>query len=337
MHEKTNIEERCRRILENNGGLIADKARTILLEDPALKDLRQPLEFVLKNWRDLTPALMSLSCQAVGGRPHETDDVALAMCLMHLSFYVWDDIIDNAQSRSFKPTLFGKFGEATSLIIGGLASAKAFSILNKMDLETGKRQIISELSWNLWTSMAHAETVALRSRTQKTFSSRKKFWKIKSQASDLETCLRMGATVGNGSESEIDHLGKYGFYLGVILALRNDFFVSVNLTLELAEKIRSGRLPYSLLWACDRSEKLRRKIENLAYEKTIEQTQLKEIVQGTLATKALDYTARNITKYTKKAKDEVIYLKKNSASQTLKSIIDFQPRLFMESLSMFQA
>ena len=69
MYEKNNIEERCDKILEDNGGKIADKARTILLEDPALKDLRPPLEFISKNWRDLlTPALMSLSCEAVGGQ-----------------------------------------------------------------------------------------------------------------------------------------------------------------------------------------------------------------------------------------------------------------------------
>jgi geranylgeranyl diphosphate synthase type I len=131
MYEKYNIEERCRKILEDNGGVIADKARTILLEDPALKDLRPPLEFISKNWRDpLTPALMSLSCQAVGGRPDKTHDAALAMSLMNLSFYVWDDIIDNAPHKLLKPTLFGKFGEGPALIVGGLTAEKDFTILN---------------------------------------------------------------------------------------------------------------------------------------------------------------------------------------------------------------
>jgi hypothetical protein len=43
MYEKYTVEERCHKILEDNGGVIADKARTILLEDPALKYLRPPL------------------------------------------------------------------------------------------------------------------------------------------------------------------------------------------------------------------------------------------------------------------------------------------------------
>jgi geranylgeranyl pyrophosphate synthase len=337
MYEKYNVEERCRKILEDNGGFIADKARTILLEDPALKDLRHPLEFISKNWRDLTPALMSLSCEAVGGRPEETYDSALAMCLMHLSFYVWDDIMDNARSKSFKPTLFGKFGAGTSLIIGGLASAKAFLILNEMNMKKKKRQTITNLVWELWTTMARAETVTLRLQSQKIPSHRKKFLKIKTEAKDTETCLRIGAVVGNGSESEINHLGKYGLCLGIIVKLWNDFRVSANLTLELAEKIRSGKLPYSLMWARDQSETLQKKLDALIGKNTIEQTQIKDIVQETLATKALEYTARNVKKYMKKAKKELTYLKKNSASQTLESFVGFQPRLFMESLSLSQA
>jgi geranylgeranyl pyrophosphate synthase len=336
MYEKYNAEKLCRKILEDNGGYVADKARTILLEDPALKDLRLPLEFLSKNWRDLTPALMSLSCEAVGGRPEETYDVALAMSLMHLSFYILDDIIDSARSKSFKPTLFGEFGGATSLIIGGLASAKAFSILNEINMGRGKRQIINRLVWDLLARMAKAETVNLRLRRKKNYSHACKIWKIRMEAADTETCLRMGAIVGNGSGNDIDHLGKYGFCLGVISALWTDFRVSVNLTLELAEKIRSGKLPYSLLWACSRSEKLRRKIEGLTEANTIEQTHIREIVEDILAANAFDNTDRNIKRYTKLAKDELICLKKNNATQTLKSFVDFQPALFTESLSMFQ-
>ncbi len=334
MNEKYTVEERCRKILEDNGGAVADKARTILLEDKTLKDLRPPLEFISKNWRDLTPALTRLSCEAVGGQPDEANDVALAMCLMHLSFYIWDDMIDNAQSKSFKPTLVGEFGGGTSLIIGGLASAKAFSILNEMDMEKTKRQTITRLVWRLWTQMARAETVVARLRSKKRFSHEKKMWKIKMEAIDLETCLRIGAIIGKGSENEIHHLGKYGFYLGVIVALRNDFRVSVNLTLELTEKIRSGRLPYSLLWACDQSEKLQRKTEKLIDANRIEKTQIKEIVQDTLDTQVLDHIAKNITRYSKKAKGELFYLKKNNTTYALKSLVDFQPRLFREGLSM---
>src|SRR3972149_1882334 len=261
MNEKCTSEERCRKILEEHGGIVADKARTILLNEPALVDLRAPLEFISKNWRDpLTPALMSLSCQAVGGRPEETHEVALAMNLMHLSFYIWDDIIDKAAFKSFKPTLLGKFGEGTALIIGGLASAKAFTILNRLKTGTAKYRTISTFIWDLWVKMAQAESTSLSWRSEENFSYRKKFWKIKAEANDIGTCLRIGAVIGNGSETEINNLGNYGLCLGLILELWKDFRTSVNLTLELAEKIRNRAFPYTVLWASQHSEKIRRKI-----------------------------------------------------------------------------
>jgi geranylgeranyl pyrophosphate synthase len=333
MYEKYSNEERCHRILEDNGGANADRARTILLEDPALKDLREPLEFIAKNWRDpLTPAMMSLSCGAVGGRPDETYEAALAMSLMNLSVYLWDDIIDKATLKLFKPTLFGKFGEGTALIIGGLTSTKAFSILNQMNMDKVKLQTVTKLFWNLWTKVARAETINLKLRSQKNLSLRKKLWKIKMEASDLETCLKIGAIIGEGTENEIQHLGRYGLFLGMILELQKDFHVSVNLTLELAEKIRSGALPYSLLWASERSEKIRRKLDSLLNKNTVKQAYIKEIVEDALETKMLDNTLKTIRRFARKAREELIDLKTNTATQTLQMFIEAQPPLFIESL-----
>jgi geranylgeranyl pyrophosphate synthase len=338
MYEKYTVEERCHKILEDNGGMIADKARKILLEDPALKNLRPPLEFISNSWRNpLTPALIRLSCEAVGGRPEDADEVALSMSLISLSLYVWDDLIDKARLKLFRPTLFGKFGEGTALIVGGLASAKAFTILSQMDIDKVKHQTITELIWNFLSKMAQAETTSLRLQIQGVFSARKKFWKIKTEAIDLETCLRIGAVIGNGSESEIQHLGRYGLCLGIILELCKDFYVSVNLTTGLAERIRIGMLPYSLIWASERSEEIRNKLGSLSNNDTIKQAHIKEIMEDALETKMLDNTVKIIKRFTKKAGEELIELKSNNATQTLKLFIESQQPLFIESLLKLQA
>jgi geranylgeranyl pyrophosphate synthase len=338
MNKKYNVEERCRKILEDNGGAIADKARTILLEDSALKDLRAPLEFISKNWRNpLTPALMCLSCEAVEGRSEATNEAALAMTLTSLSLYVWDDIIDKARLKLFKPTLFGKFGEGTALIIGGLASAKAFSTLDQMNVDKAKHQAVTKLLWDFLVKIARAETAGLRLRSQRSFSPRKKFWKIKTEAADLETCLKIGAVLGDGSESEIQHLGRYGLCLGIILELWKDFHVSVNLTLGLAEKIRIGALPYSLLWARERSEKIQKKLDGLANKNAIGSSDIKEIVKDVLETRTLDNTLKAIRRFTKRGRDELVGFKRNSATRTLQLFMEAQPSLFVGSLSTLQA
>ncbi len=54
--EPDSATQKCQRILEENGGLIAEKSRSIMLTDPELTELKEPFEFISTNWRDpLTP------------------------------------------------------------------------------------------------------------------------------------------------------------------------------------------------------------------------------------------------------------------------------------------
>jgi geranylgeranyl pyrophosphate synthase len=333
MREKIQIEKQYNKILEDNGGRVAERARRILLEDSAIKELRTPLQFISESWRDpLTPSLMKLSCEAVGENSDATYETALAMSLMNLSVYIWDDIIDKASIKLFRPTLFGKFGEGTALIIGGLASAKAFSILNQTKIDRKKLQTITDLFWNLWAKVAIAETKNMKMRSQKKLSSKSKLRKITMEAADIETCLKIGALIGEGTENEIRHLGRYGQLLGIAVELRKDFHVSTNLTLELAEKIRGGAIPYFLLWASERSEKIRKKLATLSNSDNIKHSYIREIVKEALETRMFDNALKKISRLTKKAGEELSELNSNDATQTLRFLAYAQPSLFVESL-----
>jgi geranylgeranyl pyrophosphate synthase len=328
------IRKRCLKILEDNGGAVANETRKILLEDPELINLRPGLLFISKNWRDpLTPTCMSLSCEAVGGHPKETSKAAIALSLMNLSFYVWDDLLDKSQHKLFKPTFFGKFGEGSALVIGGLASAKAFSILNELEMHEEKRRALNKLFWGLWARMAYAETSTFQSQRNGDPSSKEKLRKIEIESIAMENCMRIGAIIGNGSTSEINHLGEYGQCLGVILELEKDFQVSVNLTLEMIAKIRSGTMPYALLWAIEQSPKVRKKIDLISETNVIGQPIVKDVVEAVLEAKALDNTVKIIEGCIKQGKKEVGELKRNRATRMLQLFIEDQLPLFIGNLS----
>ena len=329
-----NAEETCRAILEEYGGPTANKAKTILLKDPTLRNLQAPLKFISENWRDLTPALMRLSCEAVNGQPNEVDDTAIAMCLMNLSFYLWDDMIDGARLRSFKPTFFGKFGEATTLIVGGLSSAKAFSILNESPMDITKRRLIAKNIWMLWAKMARAETAPLRPQTKNPLKT--KFSKIETEAAAIETCFRIGAIIGGGSESEIEHLRKYGLCLGIIFELIEDFRISLNLSAELAEKIQNQKLTYTILWASQHSQSIKQALQSTNKQQG-KQDIIKSIVEQVLSTNVQKHLGKKIEALSLKASNELTSMKPSKANQTLRLFVATQPRLFAERLQMFRA
>ena len=188
--------------------------------------------------------------------------------------------------------------------------------------------------------MATAEKVNFSSLRQS--ASVNKLWVIKTESADLETCLKLGATLGDGSKEEVKQLGKYGAHVGIILELWKDYLVSINLTLDLAAKVKANRLPYSLLWAKEQSEKVQKKLENLATKDTIHPSDLKELVEHFLATEALQNTMKHIKNSTKKdAKSRYIQkisgLEANDATGTLRFFVEAQAQLFVESLSILQA
>jgi len=335
MSIKSGLEQHCYKILEEKGGKIADEARTILLKERSLKGLQHPLKYISENWRDpATPSLIILSCEAVGGKPDKTThQAALAMTLMNLSFNLWDDLVDKTMYKGFVPTVLGKFGDGVTLMIGGLASAKAFSILNEMKINETKRQIITKLVWNYWEKLAKAEATNLELRRRDDIPPEEKLRVIEMQAVSTRTSPKIGALLGNGSKDEMKHLGNYGKYLGTILDLKKDFDVSINLTFELAEKIRSGALPYTLLWAKNRSKKIREYLPLLT--DTVKPIDIKNIVEATLETKALENTVKLLKTLTQKAEIELLHLKSNKATDMLKFFLEAQLRIFMESLSTF--
>jgi len=336
--ELDSATQKCQMILEENGGLIAEKSRSIMLNDPKLAELKEPLEFISTNWRDpLTPSLLALSCKAVGGKPRDTYDSALVMSLINLSFFLWDDIIDRSYSKTFKPTLSGKYGLGTTLIVGGMVSAKAFSILNNIEFNQTKKDEINRLIWNLLSIMAKVEMCSLKMRAQETYSSKIKLWKIKTESIDPATCLRIGAIIGDGLVSEIDSLGEYGRCLGTILGLTNDFRVATNLTLELADKIKLKVLPYSLLLASERSSTLKKKLDQLLTKNRIDATSVKLVVEDMLETSVLEDIEKKLDFFVQRSKESLKGLKQNNAIFALRTFIELQPRFFVESIPFLES
>lgn len=246
---------------------------------------------------------------------------------MNLSFTVWDDIIDSAPYKMFKPTLFGKYGQGLTIIAGGIASARAFTIINESKIENPKRLKISRSIWKLWTKMASEEAITVKTRKEGTASSSKKFSKIKSEAINLGTCLKVGAIIGNGSINEINHLDRYGRYLSIMLSLREDFQVSLNLTVELAEKIRSNRLPYSILWTTEHSTQLNMELKALSEKEIIDNDSMKRFIKHVLDTQIISYISEKLIKYAKKANAELNYLPPSAAQQSLKVFVEVQSSL----------
>jgi len=246
---------------------------------------------------------------------------------MNLSFRVWDDVIDKTLTRRLNYTLVGKFGETQSIVIGGVTAAKAFTLLNEAKLEPKKKEQINQLIWAYWAKMAETEVIYSK---KESCSSQDKLTKIGAEAINLETCMKIGAIIGNAPIKTVQHLANYGRCLGVIFELVKDVQVSFNLTLELGDKIRNGGLPYTFLKAKEQSEQLKQSIDSLKKKPLLQPDDIAEITKLLIQTSAPAIVKDIIQKNAKKAQDGLSKLNNNSAIEALLTILDYQTRSLNE-------
>ena len=330
MKRPNKAQKKFQETLETYGGETAKKSIKILLEDPNLTKLKPYTEFISKTWRDpLVPALMNLSCKAVNGDHKDTEQVAIALSLMNLSFRLWDDIIDKTYNIRFKTTFVGKFGEANALIVGGVISAKAFTILNEVNLDTQKKQKINELIWTYWAKMAEAETIDL-SAVKKEYRVKDKLKKIKDETINIKTCLKIGAIIGNGSAEEINGIEEFGECLGILLELVNDVKVSLNFTLELERRISSGNLTYFLLKEKETSEYMEKELELLKRRHTIEPQEIGLIVNMLLKSKSFVQMKNNVKSLNRKGQKALKCLRSSDSRERFNFLIEQQMKAFNE-------
>jgi geranylgeranyl pyrophosphate synthase len=77
------------------------------------------------------PALIDLSCEAVGGKTEEAKSVAVPMLLITASGDIHDDIIDKSTKKYGRKTVFGKYGHEITLLAGDVLLTQGLSLFQK--------------------------------------------------------------------------------------------------------------------------------------------------------------------------------------------------------------
>ncbi len=319
------------KILEYYGRATALEANKLLSEIKPQNNTAIIFDYISKTWLDqLTPAMMTLSCKAVGGQTKKTRQYAIALSLLNLSFKTWDDVIDKTSFRSLRTTTVGKFGEKNSIIIGGLLLSKAFLVLNQTEPEIERKAEILKVLWKYITSMAEAE-ISDNEIKPELYLAKNKLKKIKTEAIALETCLQIGSIIGNGSKKEILALRNYGKTLEILIELRKDLLVSLNLTIELEQKIKNKKLPYFVLKTKEKNRETRRILEKLTNADTVDAQSLGIIVNNVLREnqQSIEKTVYSLTRNGLSSLED---LKPSIEKEKMKEILDIQTRLVTECL-----
>lgn len=219
--------------------------KAILAERIEGKSTREALETYFSNWTNfIHPGLFSLACEASGGNPDAAVSVQAAISMLAAAFDLHDDIIDNSVTKQGRPTVLGRFGRGTAVLLGDAFLVRGFTLLSESleDRSQDKRKrtlrVLRESLFKLGN--AHSLELSLKRRTDIAPEEYKPILEMK--AASLEADMRVGAIIGGGRNREVESLAEFGRMVGILVTLREEF-VDVFDFKELKQRMKWEYLP----------------------------------------------------------------------------------------------
>lgn len=178
-------------------------------ETDSLEDYRQ-LDWIL---------LPGLCCQAAGGKPSATNEIASAWLLLYTAAHIFDCIEDQDQLDDN----LARWGPGVNINIATGLVISASSIVNDLHQIEHTREIAHELGQDFFGSiltMASGQHADLVSEQLKLMQ-----WNEIAEAksgSFFSLACRSGARLGTGDPQKIKGYSDYGFQLGMMLQILDD-------------------------------------------------------------------------------------------------------------------
>jgi geranylgeranyl pyrophosphate synthase len=251
MKTKKLIVQVNRLLVERSKKALEIAKKEILQEKRESKEINDAFKYYAKAWNDVVhPGLISIACEAVGGKADDTTSIQVALLLLTAGFDVHDDIIDESKTKHGKPTVFAKFGKDITLLVGDAFLMNALVLLHKLEKQfsTEKMDTIWNTINSLFFELGDAEALEASLKGNVDISPEECFRILKMKASTFEAHMRIGAIVGGGEQDIVDLLGDYGRKLGILVSIREDF-IDVFEAEELQNRAKNECLPLPILHA----------------------------------------------------------------------------------------
>lgn len=245
--------------LVEEGSEALEKARdTALDERLECNEIQKALcYFMVEYWRDYTtPSLLFLACDAVGGDADRLLDFASAMILVNGAIDIQDDIIDRSKRKDGRPTVYGKFGAETALLVANALLMKGYTVLAKnVQGNFGEEKAVKvlEVLKEGFFELGEAEALELRFKGRFDVKPREYLKVMHKKAANVDALMRVGALLGGATNEEIVLLGKYGRIVGLLSILRDDV-IDMMLPEEIKHRIKYESLPLPLIYALNTQE-----------------------------------------------------------------------------------
>ena len=193
--------------------------------------------------KKMRPALVILSCEAVGGRKEDAFKTASAVELIHTFSLIHDDIMDKDDMRRGKPSVHAIWGEPMAILAGDTIFSKAFGSMLETNTENVQPQrIMRAMSSAVDACIKLCEGQALDIGFEgKLDVNEDEYLNMiyKKTAALISAATKAGALIGGGTDEQIDALAEYGRLIGMAFQIQDDYLDVVSDAAEIGKPVGS--------------------------------------------------------------------------------------------------
>jgi len=322
MKTKKLIVQVNRLLVERSKKALEIAKKEILQEKRESKEINDAFRYYAKAWNDVVhPGLISIACEAVGGKADDTTSIQVALLLLTAGFDVHDDIIDESKTKYGKPTVFAKFGKDITLLVGDAFLMKALVLLHKLEKQfsTEKMDAIWNTINSLFFELGDAEALEASLKGNINVSPEKCYRILKMKASTAEAHMRIGAIIGGGEQDIVDLIGNYGRTLGILIGIREDF-IDIFEPEELQNRIKNECLPLPILYAF-KNPQTKKIILNYLSKREISDKDAERIVDTIFEEKSVKMLRNKIERLVEEASDSISSIPNKMLASQMKILI----------------
>ena len=236
-------------------------AQLSMPEDPEL--LYTPIIYSMSGGgKRLRPVLLLITAEAFGGSIEESMPAALAVEIFHNFTLLHDDIMDNADVRRGKPSVYAKWGGNVALLSGDAMLITAYKSLAKVASERLPRVM------NIFSDMAlevcEGQQYDMDFETMSKVSVEEYMHMIERKTSALLSGSAMiGATMAGASEEDVRKIYRFATELGLAFQLQDDVldsFGDTALGKKIGGDILEGKKTFLMVQALNRASAEEREV-----------------------------------------------------------------------------
>ena len=318
------LAEKVKAILTERSKKAMELAKqSVLKEQIKHERLREALcYFAEEIWYDAAhPTLLSLACEAVGGNPDATIDVAAGLVVLTGAADIHDDIIDESKTKEDKLTVYGKYGKDIAIIAADVMWLKGVQMLNEAcnHLPSDNRQVILKLAQQAFFDIGSAEAKEANLRGNIDLKPEEFLEVIRLKVSIATASALIGAVIGNGTPQQIENLAQYGETFAVLMTIREEF-INMFEPEELKNRFKNECLPLPILCAFQDAV-LKKKILELLNKDEITKADLNEMLEQVYAAPKVRELGKYMRLLVKEATENLHY--QNESRTTLIQLLGF--------------